>query len=81
MDIGDRIIIKYNGDTVNFGQLYDGMTGNIDGYFGNRYKIILDKKSREKIDEFNYRIGTDWTTRPSIPFQYVYTYNKSLEIE
>lgn len=81
MKVGDRIIIKYNGDIVHFGQCYDGMTGNIEGYFGDRYKIILDFISRRKINEINYRTGNIWSLHPAIPFKYVYAYKKNLEIE
>ena len=81
MNIGDKIVIKYNGDMVNFGQCYDGMTGSISGYYGNRYQITLDAKSRRKINDLNYRTGSDWTIHPNIPFQYVYVYHKNLEIE
>lgn len=81
MKVGDRIIIKYNEDMVYFGQCYDGMTGNIDGYFCDKYQIILDVKSREKINKINYKTGNEWSLHPVIPFQYVYAYNKNLEIE
>jgi hypothetical protein len=79
--IGVKVFIKYNGDTVHFGQCYDGMTGIIDGYIDNRYRVSLDAKSRKKINEINYRFNTNWVMDPNIPFQYVYVYNKSLELE
>lgn len=81
IEIGNKVIIKYNGDIVNFGQCYDGMTGNIDGYAYDRYQIILDFISRRKINEINYRTGDRWSLHPTIPFKYVYAYNKNLEIE
>jgi len=46
--IDNSVIIKYNGDIVNFGQCYDGMAGKINGYIGNRYRVFLDAKSRKK---------------------------------
>lgn len=67
----DSVIIKYSGDEVCFGQCYDGLTGIISGYFGDRYRITLDAKLKRKINDLNYRTGSDWTIQPSIPFQYV----------
>lgn len=81
LNIGNKIIIKYNGETVNFGQCYDKMTGVISGYtVGDRCNIALDTKSREKIKEINYRTDNCWSMYPTIPFQYVYNY-KELELE
>jgi hypothetical protein len=57
------------------------MIGIISDYFNNRYTITLDKKSRRKINEINHGTGACWTIHPTIPFSYVFVYNKSLEIE
>lgn len=83
LNIGNKIIIKYNGKIVNFGQCYDKMAGVIVGYAGgNRWTIALDTKSREKIKEINYRTNNCWTTQPIIPFQYVHPQGyKELELE